>query len=132
MRYCTDTWFFHRLHKEDARALNIYRHCRTGKDQLIVPAVVLTEYRAWCIRRGLPKVAGRAYENLQRMDHAFLTPLTADIAWLAGELRGSFNTPTVDALIGATAIAHKCHALLSGDGHFEVLHKAGRVKLENW
>ncbi len=66
------------------------------------------------------------------MEKAPLVAITVEVAWLAGELRGSYNIPTVDALIAATAITTKCQALLSGDHHFEVLHKAGRLKVMKW
>ncbi len=57
MRYCVDTWYLHELYCEIPKATEIFRQCRKGKDYLVFPSVVLTEYRNWCIRRGIPKVA---------------------------------------------------------------------------
>ncbi len=132
MKYSADTWFLYKLSEGDKKAEKIWNNVVAGKDTLLIPAIVLTEIKRFCIRNA--KLA--VYEdfkndfleapsiNIQEIDHI--------IADLAGSISADYNVPTIDALIVACALDKKCNVILSNDGYIKKIKRPLKIKVSGW
>lgn len=133
MRYCADTWFLLELNKKNDRAFKIFRETIEGKNRIVIPTISIFELIRISIRTG---------ESLARID-ALLDELRVTqkvqavvldeaIAKEAAKVSVSYNVPSVDSIIAATARISDSDVLLSKDEDLTMLSKKKYIKIENW
>lgn len=132
MKYCTDTWFFIEVSKEEPKALKILNNLEKDKNQLIVPSVTILELIRRSIRTGKKKIMDELLKSLLTSRNIKIIECDVEIAIKAGEISAIFNIPTIDSIIAATSVIYKCHRLISNDSHFDILRKNKLIKLTSW
>jgi len=132
MKYCTDTWFFIELSKQEPQALKILNDLKKSKNKLVVPSVVILELTRRAIRTGTKKYMDELIKSLKSIKNVFIAECDVDVAEKAGEISADFNIPSIDSIIAATSIINKCNKLISNDFHFDKLKKNKLIKLVSW
>lgn len=128
MKYTADSWFFIQLNNGVGRALKIWQEVREGKSKLVVPTIVLVEITKRFLRQGQSKELDELVSALDRSDKIFVVELTPEISTLAGKFGNTYNIPTVDSVILATAVATGFTGLLSADKHFIPAAREDKIK----
>lgn len=129
MKYTADTWFFIKLADKDEKALKIWGEIIEGKGRLVVPTIVLVELTRSFLRKNLAKDLENLIFGFEKSKKIFLVDLTPEIAKLAGKFADSYDIPTVDSVILATADVTEFTDLLSGDKHFIPAFRDGKIRL---
>lgn len=132
MRYCADTWFFVQLGKQDSHAIKLMEGFEKKRDTLIVPSIIVVELVRRAIRTGKKAEIEAALMNLKAAQNVLIADCTFEVASKAGELSATYDLPSIDAIVAATTIIHKCHRLLSEDAHFDILQKQELLKKQSW
>lgn len=133
MKLCADTWFLLLLSEKEPRSLEILRGVISGKDELIVPMIVISEtYRKLFERGTHEKVIESIFDELEQINKVQFIPIDKQIAIETSKVSFSFKVPLIDSVVVATSKLLRCHFLLGKDEDFKLLQKKGYVRLKYW
>ena len=132
MKYCADTWFIIELSKSEPMALKIIKNLGKHKNKIINPSVVILELIKISIKSGKKQIMDELLKNFELNKNIDIVNCSLEISKKAGEISATYNIPTVDSIIAATAILNNCHRLISKDSHFVKLKKSRLIKLLSW
>lgn len=132
MRYCADTWFFHKLSQQDEKAIAIWKKVLRGKAILMIPAVVITELKRHCVRKDKMREYKELLEDFVRCPYISIESIDETLADQAGSISATFNVPTADSLIVACGVSKKCNVILSDDRHIKKIRRALKIKVNCW
>jgi predicted nucleic acid-binding protein len=132
MRYAADSWFFIKFMEKDSKAIALWEDIKYGKGRLAVPSVVITEIVKKFLTRGLNKELDMLILGLNSSEKIFIIDLTREIAEEAGKLGYSFNVPTIDSIVLATAIKTGHNNIISDDSDYKKAEKQGKIKRIRW
>ncbi|MBI5332135.1 MAG: PIN domain-containing protein [Candidatus Aenigmarchaeota archaeon] len=132
MKYTSDSWFFIKLVEKDPKAIALWEDIKYGKARLIVPSVVITEIVKKYLMRGLNKELDMFISGLNSSENIFVADLTREIAEEAGKLSYSFNIPTIDSIVVATAVSTGYTNIISDDSDYKIAEKQNKIKRIRW
>ncbi len=130
MNYTADSWFFIQLVEEgEEKAGQIWREICDGKSRLIIPTIVVAELSKRFLRKNLKGEFEDFLEDLEESEKIITVDLTMKIAVLAGKLGHTYNMPTEDSVILATAVSTGHTNVLTDDAHFILADKQNKIKM---
>lgn len=133
MRLCADTWFLLLLSEKEPKSLDLLRGVISGKDELVVPMIVVSEtYRKLFERGASEKLIESIFGELEQMNKVQFVPIDKQIAIETSKVSFSFKVPLIDSIVASTSKLFKCHFLLGKDEDFRFLQKKGYVRLKYW
>lgn len=133
MRYCADTWFLLLLSEKEHKSIDILRGVRVGKDELIIPAVVVAEvYRKLFEKGTSEQVIQTIFRELEMIDKVQFISIDKLIAIEAAKVSHTNNIPLIDSIVAATGKLLKCHFILGKDEDLQKLEKRKYIKLKFW
>lgn len=133
MKYCADTWFLLKLSEKEPKAIDHLREVRTGKDELIVPMIVVSEtYRKLFERGTSEKVIETIFSELEAVNKVEFLTMDKQIAIESAKVSFSNSVPLIDSVIAATYKLTKCDFVLTDDDDLKKLHKKKYLKIKNW
>jgi len=133
MKFCADTWYILKLFGRDEKALEIIKNVKFGKDELIIPIIVVSESFKKLFQQGISEYMIDSFFNaLEASEKISIIPFDKEISKEAAKLSVSKNIPLTDSLIVATGKLSECDFILSNDSHFKVLQKTKYIKLKFW
>ena len=132
MKYCADTWFIIELSKPELKAIKIIKNLGKHKNKIIIPTVVILELTRISIKSGKKQIMDELLKNLELNKNIDIVDCSLEISKKAGEISATYNIPTIDSIIAATAILNNCHKLISNDSHFVKLKKNKLIKMVSW
>jgi predicted nucleic acid-binding protein len=133
MRYCADTWFLLLLSEKDSTAVDVLRGVISGKDELVIPMVTVSEtYRKLFERGTSEKVIATIFNELELIDKVQFVPIDKLIATESGKVSFSYSVPLIDSIVAATGKLLKCHFILGKDEDLKKLQRKRYIKLKFW
>jgi predicted nucleic acid-binding protein len=133
MKYCADTWFILKLFKQDLKAQNILREVRVGKDELIIPIIVIAESYKKLYQQSVSDRDVEAFiDNIEVIEKVSIIPIDKSTAKEAAKVSLSNNVPMLDSIVAATAKVLICHFVLSDDSDLKKLHQKKYIKIKSW
>jgi predicted nucleic acid-binding protein len=133
MRYCADTWFLLLLSEKDSTAVDVLHGVISGKDELVIPMVTVSEtYRKLFERGASERVIETIFNELELIDKVQFVPLDKRIAIESGKVSFSYSVPLIDSIVAATGKLLKCHFILGKDEDLKKLQRKKYIKLKFW
>ena len=133
MKFCVDTWFLIKLAQKDTKALEIKRNTASGKDRILIPTVVITEFFRKMFQKGRKENEMEDFlRNLMASEKIKTILLDEIIAKDAAKISFSHSIPTVDSIIVSTSKNSESDIILTGDNDIKKLGKKRIVKTESW
>lgn len=133
MKYCSDTWFILKLFKQDLKAQDIIREVRVGKDELIIPIIVVAESYKKLYQQGVSDRDSETFLNsIEVIQKVSIVDIDKIVAKEAAKVSLSNDVPMIDSIVAATYKLLKCHFILTDDSDLKKLHKVGYLKIKNW
>lgn len=130
MDYTADSWFFIQLVEEkEEKAGKIWREFSEGKSKLVIPTIVVAELCKRFLRKNLSREFENFVEDLEKSEKIITVDLTPKIAFLAGRLGHTYNMPTEDSVILATAISTGHINILTSDEHFILPARQDKIRI---
>lgn len=127
MKYTADSWFFLQLMEGKEKAISVWKDIRFGKSRLNIPSVVIVELTRRFLKFGYNKKLEKLLEDFETSSKMIIVDLNFDIAKDAGKIGNSYNIPTIDSIIIATAIRTGHMNILTDDDHFIPVAKQKKI-----
>ncbi|MBI2133984.1 PIN domain-containing protein [Candidatus Woesearchaeota archaeon] len=115
------------LNQEHAE--KIWLDVTEGKSRLVVPTIIITELTKAFLRKNLGRELQEFLSSIEKSQKISIVDLTPSIASQAGKFSNTFNMPTVDSVILATAISTEYDNILTNDPHFNLPARQNKIKM---
>lgn len=133
MRYCTDTWYILKLSDRDVKAIELLNNVRFGKDELVIPIIVVSESYRKLLGKGVPEnKIDSLFNEMEVVPKISVVEIDKDIAKEAAKVCLSHNVPLIDATIASTCKLLKCDFVLSDDDDLKKLHQRRYIRIKSW
>ncbi len=115
--------------ENNPKAMVVWEEIKEGKGRLVVSSVVIAEMTKKLLKMGKKRQLGEFLEGLEESTRIFVVDLTSKLALEAGKLGNTYDMPTVDSIILATAISTGHTNVLTDDNDFLPAAKQNKVKI---
>ncbi len=112
------------------RASQLWEATKRGEYRLVIPVLVISEYLAYGIKRGVLKEAEEFVDELRLLPNVEIVPVSLEIAALSARYRLGLGIPTVDSIILTTFLEAGCNLILTTDSDLEEAQKQGLIEVE--